>query len=92
MDMIKICSVEPEYDKYAHIIGLNIKLKNECDNSIKVFLGIGATSKARDELFEKKGENTQKEGVIIKPGEEKMINLPINPAVLIHEEGSFSIL
>ncbi|MCD6095073.1 MAG: hypothetical protein J7J99_00740 [Thermoprotei archaeon] len=89
--MIRIDEISPEYDQYGHIVALTLRVRNVGDRPIKIWLMASITSKEKGKTSGSKGEYTGKESFIIAPNEEKELKLPLNPAVLVPEEGDITI-
>ncbi|RLF20951.1 MAG: hypothetical protein DRZ82_00710 [Thermoprotei archaeon] len=89
--MIRIDAINPEYDQYGHIVALTIKVRNTGERPLRIWLMASITSKEKGKATGSKGEYTSKESFTIGPHEEKELSLPLNPAVLIPEEGDITI-
>jgi len=89
--MIRILSLDPEYDQYGHMVAIKIKVKNDGDKPYRLLFIASVTSKEKGKPSEAKGESTTKERVVIQPKEELEVLMTLNPAILVPGEGEMTI-
>mgnify|MGYP000294711968 CR=1 FL=1 len=81
--VLQITSVEPVYDKYGHVMAVNVGVKNAGDKIIRLSLTaqmVRTMKKGRFGKTEEKG-TSQTFNLELSPGEEQSLEMVIHPAI-----------